>query len=101
MERETKELVTPMGHKVVVKTYLTGAESDDIMRQILQDKDVPAEKPTVRNTAGLDRIIATLKSVIVSFDGVAEGAFDKLNALPLSERNFVMNEFKTLNGGNF
>lgn len=100
MERETKDLVTPLGNKVTIKTYLTGAESDDIMRGVLQG-ETSADKPTVRTTAGLDRVIATLRAAIVSFNGVAEGAFDKINNLPLSERNFVMTEFNKVSNGDF
>ena len=101
MDRETKELTTPLGHKVVIKTYLTGAEADAVTRQIFEGKDTAMEKPTMPSTAGLDKIVLTLKAAIVSLDGVPDGAFDKLNELPVSERNFVMAEFKKLADGNF
>ena len=100
-QRETKELITPLQHKVVIKTYLTAREADDVSRQVFAGKSTAMEKPTIEATAGLEKVILTLKAAIVSFDGVAEGAFDKLQDLPLSERNFVMTEFRKLAGGNF
>ena len=90
-----------MKHKVVIKTFLTARESDEITRQIFAGKTTAMEKPTMEATAGLEKIVLTLKAALVSIDGVTEGAFDKLQDFPLSERNFVMAEFQKLAKGNF
>lgn len=100
-ERETKQISTPAGHTVVVKTYLTARETDGVLRELFKDQEATEGKPKVSLVMGLDRNINLVKAALVSIDGVTENAFDTLQDLPASEYAFVLKEVQTLTNGNF
>lgn len=93
MERETKEVTTPSGHTLVLKTYLTGRE-----KRVLQFpyfKEASDFKPEVLAEKGRAGAIfeetqdLALKTVIVSVDGKKDG--DQSDSGPFSVVDWVLN----------
>ena len=82
MERETKEITTKNGHKVVIKSYLTYAEMEPIL-----------EKEGVSN---IKKSAEVVRAAIVSVDGVSENAYDVLASLPFPEYSEVSKEVTSL-----
>jgi hypothetical protein len=76
-ERTTKELVTPSGHKVVIKEYLTARE----MLPILKSTD-----------DNIDKNMKTLALAIVSIDGATENVSELVQDLPLTDYLFISKE---------
>ena len=84
MERETRELNIGADHKAVIKTYLTYAE----LEPILEKADLSAIKKTGE----------ILKLALVSVDGIAENAFEKISNLPIGCYSIVANEISKMVG---
>lgn len=105
-ERETKEFTTPGGLKLVVKTYLTGREVNDVLRKLFGAREVSAQADGSAATklpisAGIDRNIFLIEAAVVSFDGSAENIIDRIQDLPSKEYTAILNEVKGLADGNF
>ena len=98
--RETKELTTPGGRKVVTKTYLTGREVDGVLKELLKDREA-GDKPTLPMLVGLERNNKLIEAAVVSFDGSAENIFERIQDLPASEKTFLLKEVQELANGNF
>jgi hypothetical protein len=99
-DRETKEIETPLGHKAVVKTFLTGREVDAILGDLFKDQQ-SGEKPSVPMTLGIQRNNKLIEAAVVSFDGSAENIFERVQDLPASEKAFILKQVQELAGGNF
>src|ERR1700709_1108763 len=98
-DRETKEITTPKGHKLVVYTYITGQEYQALRAPYLKKaEEFPSESIDEKGLrAALMESIEnlTLKTLVASFDGKTDGedGFDLLSAiltLPSSEFKFVI-----------
>ncbi len=102
-ERETKELITPVdGHKVVVKTYLTGREYREIENVFLRQAKV--------NTAGQqsgefdgsivkvaeDRL---LEQAIISIDGSTENILNKALDFKNADFSYLVKELNDMKYG--
>jgi hypothetical protein len=85
-ERETNELTTPAGRKVVVKTYVTARES----LAALDEKKTAVEKTN-----------ALAVAIIVSIDGVSADLENVLLDLPLPEYAYLISKVKDISDGNF
>ena len=101
MEKETKEITTPQGRKAVVRTFLTGREVDAILADLFKDQQSGGEKPSVPMTLALQRNNKLIEAALVSLEGSAEGAFERLQDLPASEKSFILQQVQELAGGNF
>jgi len=99
-ERETKEFVTPGNHKVVLRTYLTGREMNDIRAAMfsamkLNMDDVQAGKVNVSDIPGsfiVEQEQKALGILLVSVDGNSNNPVDALLDLPASEQDAVIKE---------
>ena len=104
MERNTKEVVTVGGHKVVLNTYLTGGEGqqlkavlfngmkmsmDDLTSGVAKVTDVPAG-------IVLDQQRKAFEFLVVSVDGVKENAVKLLEDLPSSDFEEIEKEIDTI-----
>jgi hypothetical protein len=94
MERETIQFNTPQEHSVVAYTYLTGGEARALRAVYL--KDEASRSARIEEVENL-----TLKTLIVSFDGKADGqdGFDligTLMVLPASETKFLVDKLNEL-----
>jgi hypothetical protein len=99
-ERETKEATTPAGHKVVVKTYLTGREADAILGELFKDREA-SDTVSVPYTLALQRNNKLIEAAVVSLDDNTENIFERIQDLPASEKAFILKQVQDLAGGNF
>lgn len=94
-QRETKEITTTGGHKVVFKSYLSGRESNAAKAVLFAGVNVePGEKPKVNlaNIGTHERKV--LEMLVVSFDGVTEAPLEKLEDLPSDEYDAAVDAIK-------
>lgn len=86
-ERTTKEVVTPSGHKVVVKEYLTVRE----MMPILQSTtNAPTQAENVA------KALKMMESSIVSIDEATENIAETIQDFPLADYIFLTKEVAQL-----
>lgn len=87
MEREIKTVTTPSGHKVELKSYITGREKRELTNIYFQSKiDYNAETKDVKgfNAEIVDKAQdLAFRLIIVSFDGKKDGVdgFSVVNAI--------------------
>jgi hypothetical protein len=102
MDRPTKEITTPGGVTVVVKTYLTAREVNDTLKQILGTTGVsPDTKIELSAVVGIDRNIKLVEAAVVSLDGSTENIPERLGNLPINDWQFILKEAGLLADGNF
>lgn len=87
MERQTKELETPSGHKVVVKEYLTAREMMPILK---------TASPTSTPAENIEKALKMMELAIVSVDGVAENCIETIQDFPLSDYIFLTKQVAEL-----
>lgn len=106
-ERETRNVTTPGNHVVVLKTYLTGREVNDIKRALFGSVSVERSedgKPVVPQyplALAIDRERKLLECAVVSIDGSAENAASKVEDLTSADYKFVVAEAEKAVDGNF
>ena len=106
-ERETRSITTPGNHTIVLKTYLTGREVNDIKRALFGSVSIERSddgKPIVPQyplSLAIDREKKLLEYTVVSLDGAKENAADKIQDLVSTEYNFVIAEAEKVVQGNF
>jgi len=106
-ERETKNITTPSNHVVVLKTYLTGREVNDIKRTLFGSVSVERGedgKPVIPEyplSLAIDREKKLLEYTVISIDGVKENAADKVQDLVAGDYKFVVAEAEKAVDGNF
>lgn len=89
MDRATKEITTSGGHKVVLKTYLTQRETNDITK-IDSLKDIDSN--SVSNlpiSIAMDFTNEVMKKAIVSMDDSADDLINRILELPASEASEI------------
>ena len=109
MERDTKLITTPGGHTVVLKTYLSGRESKEIetvmYSALKMNPDNIEELPDGRKKIKMSDVSAEfiveqekklIEVMLVSIDGTAENAFERLLDLPSPEYDAVKAEIEKL-----
>jgi len=100
VDRETKEITTPGGHKVVLKTYLTGRETNELKSVMysalkMNMDDAQSGKVAVNDVPGtfiVEQERKALEILLVSLDGDATGPIDRLLDLPSAEYEAVIKE---------
>lgn len=108
-QREAKEIVTAHGHKVQVKTYLTGRESDQYKRVMFEKTKVKMVKdPNVDPAAGdgkqiveqsteMDGTIifeqqeAARQICVISLDADSNNLLERLKELPSEDYEEINN----------
>jgi hypothetical protein len=103
-ERETKDFITPGGHKVVIRTYLTGRESSDLKALMysavkMSIEDAQTGKATVNDVPGtflVEQEKKALGYLLVSVDGTTDNALDTLLDLPSTEYEAVVKEINAI-----
>ena len=105
MERETKEFTTPGGNKLVLKTYLTGREVNNVLKQIFGSQEVSSQggvpQTKLSMVVGIERNIKLIETAVASLDGSSENLADRLQDLPSKDYAAILNEVKNLADGNF
>lgn len=99
MERETKEITTPNGHKIKIYTYLTGREArqiDDISISAIDlsnNTRQSIDPKTIRMAE--DKMIELL---VLSVDDDVNDVLDAILDLPAVDYTFVFSELESLVG---
>ena len=81
----TKEIVTPSGHKILVKEFLSYNDLE----------------PTLSIEDTFEKSAKTIEIAVVSIDGIAENAYKTLRTLPFPDYKAVTEEVAKLINGNF
>ena len=104
MERETREFTTPAGNKIVLRTYLTGKESNELKAIMYADLKINAAdaadgKVSLADIPAAFMIAQESKAVqflVVSVNGDTSAPVAKLEELPESEYNAVLAEVQKI-----
>ena len=100
MNRETKEIITPIGkNKIVVKSWLTGGESEQIQGVFLSGQDINASNQTDFKLKG--SIIAeanhkAIETIVVSIDEKTDNILKTILDLRAEDYRFIVDEVNKL-----
>jgi hypothetical protein len=103
-DRETREFTTPSGHKVVLRTYLTGREATELKSVMfsalkMNMEDAQSGKVNVSDVPGtflVEQERKALGFLLVSVDGETNAPVDKLLDLPAPEYEAVVKEVNNI-----
>jgi hypothetical protein len=103
-ERETREFTTPGGHKVVLRSYLTGREATELKAVMfsalkMNMEDAQSGKVNVSDVPGtflVEQERKALGFLLVSVDGDTAPPVDKLLDLPSPEYEAVVKEVNAI-----
>ena len=96
-DREIKTIKTTEGHEVVLKTYLTGKETNklrDIIYSRLNidtDSGQSGQSTKLPGSIILEQEIAALEVCVISLDGKTEGVSDAVQDLKAAEYQEIVN----------
>lgn len=100
MSRETKEIITPIGkNKIVIKTWLTGGESEQIQNVFLSAQEISASNPTEFKLKGSTISEANHKaveSVVVSVDGKTNDILKTVLDLRSEDYRFIVEKINEI-----
>lgn len=107
MERETKTITTPNGHSVVLKSYLTGREANQIKEILFSSvkinmADLENGKPEMKELPAnivLEQEKKRIEILVVSLDGKSENITDNILDLPAIDYNFISTEASKIEKG--
>lgn len=102
--RETKEFTTPAGNKVVLRTYLTGKESNELKALMYADLKINTSDAANGKVALTDMPAAfmvkqeqkAVEFLVVSINGDTNAPVAAIEALPESEYNAVLAEVNAI-----
>ncbi len=97
-DRETFEIVTPRGLKVVLRSWITGRESQKIdgamFGSVGTTGDGKSLQPKISSTMLADQENASFEAVVVSVDGKENDIVNTILNLRASEYSFIAEEVK-------
>ena len=104
--RPTKAITLPSGKIAELKTYVTARERNDLRDVFYRDLKVGAEggKAEIKEISGevMSKAEAKLlQLILVSYDGSAESAYDRLLEGTPEDYDEVVREANKISGGNF
>ncbi len=102
-KRETKIFETSRGHKVEIKTYLTGREFNEIQAVYLQDVKLDTVGQEIKlsgfnPSAEQKANNRTIELLAVSFDGSSDDILNKVLDLPHDEYDEVIAQLSEVSG---
>lgn len=104
MERETKTITTPKGKELIVKTYLTARERNELRNIYLSTMKIDKSGEVIDGFSGSLMETAErklLEIVVISYAGNKENILNNLLDEIPEEYDFVVAESGKVNGGNF
>lgn len=98
MARETKEILTPGGNKAVVKTYLTGGESEQIEDLFLAQSEIGEDQKVSFNFKSVIREAnhKLIELMVVSLDGDEKDILKRLLDLKADDYRAVVDELNKI-----
>ena len=98
MDRETKELTTQSGDKVVIKSWLTGGENEAIQDIFLASQEIGQQSDIkIKGSLITDANHKTIETVVVSVNGDDKDILKKCLNLKAKDYKFIIDEInKTL-----
>lgn len=105
MQRETKTVTTPSGKSVVIHTYLTGREANEIKKAMYKSMkiDMSTGQPVVTDLTGefmLEQEQKLLEKFVVSIDGKTENVLNAILDLNDSDYQAIVAEVNAVHKGN-
>jgi hypothetical protein len=105
-QRETKTITTPAGKELVLKTYITARERNELRGIYLNSLKVETENnnPTIKEISGSVVEQAEKKIIelaVVSYDNSQDGIIDRLLDGTSEEYDFAVAEANKISSGNF
>ncbi len=98
-DRETHEIVTPLkGHKVVLKSWITGRESQKIDNSMVKGFGVTADgkkkqlTPEIKEAAFSAQENAAIEAIVVSVDGANNNLLNRVLDMRKPDYEFVVDE---------
>jgi hypothetical protein len=101
--RETQTLKCPSGKEVVVKTYLTARERDQIKQDLVGEERIGSDGTQQANFSGSGLIKSQqtlVRILVVSYDGNSENCFDRLYDGKPEDYDFISEEAGKMMAGN-
>lgn len=96
MQRETKEITTPSGSKVVIKSWISAREANAVKQPMLKAMKVDPNTGTTSSSIDGDFLIEQEKTLIgilvVSVDGDTSTQLEKLLDMRNDDYQFVITE---------
>lgn len=103
--RETKTILTPGGHEIILRAWVTGREKRELKNVFLENINLSTEGESVKtspfNASSLiDKAEnKALEIIIVSLDGNSENLLEVILNLPADEYDFIIKEVNKISGG--
>lgn len=96
MDRKTKTITTPSGHKIEIKTYITGRELEDLddisykmaRANQLKGKDLGEENESYMK----QKLHKSIEIVVISVNNKKENILDTILDMKQSDYSFVINK---------
>lgn len=104
MERETKKITTPKEKELVIKTYLTARERNELRSIYLSTMKIDKSGDVIDGFSGSLMETAEKKLieiVVISYAGSKENILNNLLDQTPDEYDFVVAEAGKVNSGNF
>lgn len=104
MQRETKEVVTPSGSKIVIKTWISAREANTIKEEMLKgvkiDPTTGAQSSEISGDFVLTQEKTLIGLLVVSVDGDTNAFLEKLLDMRNEDYQFVIAEVNKIYSGN-
>ena len=104
MERETKLLKTPTGKGVVIKTYLTARERNELRRTLLHDAKIDITTNQIKDLAAESLEAAEKKYIelaVVEYDGSTENILERILEAPARDYDYIIQEIQKMTDEDF
>ena len=105
MERETREIITPVDkHKVVIKDWITGREKRELKKPFLDGMKFSISEGTPKaDDVNAGELMTKAENVainliVISVNGDNEKVLDKILDMKEKDFNFIVNEVNKIGG---
>ncbi|MFA5080303.1 MAG: hypothetical protein WC472_01620 [Candidatus Paceibacterota bacterium] len=97
MERETKTIKTPSGKDLILKSFITVRERNELRNVIYKDLKINGGEQSLNASSIIQYEQQAIRSVIVSYDGKQE-FLEELMDGKTDEYDFIVSEVNKITG---
>lgn len=105
MNRETKEITTPSGVKVIIKTWISAREANAVKEEMLKAMKVDPATGNQTTSLSAEFLIQQekklIETLVVSVDGDTNAYIEKLLDMRNEDYQAVVSELNKIHLGNF